>query len=69
MNKPTQEQKKLLDELKLPSKGIQRFNIRQLISNPKYQSLKRYLGACQLITIQAREEIDVSFNDAYELQK
>lgn len=74
MNKippPTLKQKNLMRELHLPTQNgkLQRFDIRRLLQCPRYSSLRRYLGARQLITIQARESIAVDFSTAYNLQR
>jgi hypothetical protein len=69
---PTTEQRRLFSELVLSGqqgKAIKRIDIRRLFRDPRFTTLRRYIMACGLVTIQAREDIDISFNHAYDLQR
>jgi len=69
---PTTEQRRLFSELVLSGqqgKRIKRIDIRRLFRDSRFTTLRRYIMACGLVAIQAREGIDISFNSAYTLQR
>jgi len=59
---------KIPKELELPSTGkFQRYDMKRLLSDPKYKDLRRSMMVHSLIATQAREGIDVSFEEAYKV--
>ena len=69
---PTTEQRRLFSELVLSGqqgKAIKRIDVRRLLRDPRFTTLRRYICANWLVALQAREDIDISFNDAYTLQR
>ena len=69
---PTTEQRRLYQEIVLPGqegKKTKRIDIKRLFKDPRFATLRRYICANWLVALQAREDIDISFNDAYTLQR
>jgi hypothetical protein len=67
---PTEEQCRLIRELRLPKKSgqtLRRFDIRKLFTDPRYISLRRYIQTSGTMTIQAREGIDTDWNEVYSM--
>ena len=67
-NPPSCAKFMLPSELRLPSRGkLHRYDIKKLLSDPKYAKLRRSLMASSLIAIQAMEGIDISLEQAYNV--
>lgn len=69
---PNTEQRRLYQELVYPGqdgKPIKRLDIKRLFRDPRFATLRRYIMACDLVATQAREDIDISFDHAYALQR
>ena len=59
---------KIPKELELPSKGkLKRYDMKKLLGDPKYKDLRRSMMVSSLIATQAREGVDVSFEEAYRV--
>ena len=46
---------------------LKRYNIRSILTEPKYAKLRRWMIANGVRTIQAREDIEVSLEEAYRI--
>ena len=59
---------KIPKELELPSTGkLKRYDMKKLLSDPKYKDIRRSMMVSSLIATQAREGIDVSLKEAYNV--
>lgn len=59
---------KIPKELELPSKGkLKRYDMKRLLNDSKYKDLRRSMMVGSLIATQAREGIDVSLEEAYNV--
>jgi hypothetical protein len=59
---------KIPKELEIPSAGkFQRYDMKRLLSDPKYKDIRRSLMVRCLLTTQAREGIDISWDVAYNV--